>query len=1773
MPRFHFVCPILLGAFALVVSARAEELPVHPLLPGFTVRELPVKLPNTNNVRYGPDGRLYAICYNGQVYALSDTDGDGLEDKAELWWDKPGELTCPLGVAFGKDGALYVASRGRVSVLRDTHGAGKADASEIVASGWEDERHLGHNRADALGLAFNDAGDLFFSLGCTDFANAYLVGPDGTGKYDLHSERGTILKIPAGTKRREIVCTGIRFAVALGFSAAGDLFCTDQEGATWLPNGNPFDELLHIEPGRHYGFPPRHPKHLPNVVDEPSVWDYAPQHQSTCGFAFDESQHGGPIFGPAWWRGDAIVTGESRGKLWRTQLVKTPAGYVAQTQLFAALGMLTIDTCLSPRGDLVVCCHGGAPDWGTGPSGTGRIFVISYQAPAAPQPLFGYAGTAGETNVVFDRPLEPTDVRRLVEQAKIEVGRYVSEGDRYETIRPGYAVVKRQQETRRETLPVLSTALSADHRTLILRNAAHPQAENRAVWLSDADLAATPHGVSASWRAASGDATWEGWLPSPDLQVAREFVRPSAAHAEFFDQKFQTAGTLTLRGKFDLFYMLHPALQIEGKLDYEPAIEHVTLVLRGSGPLDIKTSGKVERVSPTELHVTVDAVAGQWVPYEITLPTGDKPGLEVAWFTAEDSRRRAFGIRHTWLPWVQPMTDSIAPATLPPEIAGGDWQRGKAVFFGQQALCSRCHQIRGDGGRIGPDLSNLVQRDYASVLKDVVDPSAAINPDHLAYVATLKGGDTLVGVLQNDTPQEVTLGLADGTTRGVPRAELASFVPSAVSLMPPGLLAGLSEQQRKDLFVFLLTAPPSAPVAGAGQNARVALESPKGPIRVLFLGNEAAGSRQHVHVLMREFGRDAVWFDYADDPKTVTPERLALFDAVIEDGATIEGVDPKRLVKVEFTGDEQTWGTTSFIDAVRVKVLAAAGEARRKEWEAFLAQREPEKREPHPQIANYEKRPEPVTFQHPFSVKGSIERTQVPADMKLKVFASEPDIMKPIAFAWDERGRLWVAETRDYPHGYNPEGIGNDDIKICEDTDGDGVADKFTVFADHLNIPTSFTFANGGIIVAQPPRFLFLKSSKGDDHADIREEILTGWGIGDTHGQAGNLHYGYDNWLYGSVGYDGFEGVVGGKNVKFTMGTYRFRPDGRALEFLHQFTNNTWGQGANQYGDQFGGTANGAPIFYGGIPAATFPAGLRGMSAKKINTEEKVHTITPNFRQVDVFGGYTAAAGSSFIYSANLPPRLQGKAMVCEPTMKVITLMDVQPDGAGYVAKDGFNLVASTDEWMSPVFAEVGPDGAVWFADWQNFIIQHNPTPSVERGGFKGETGPGAAHKNDLRDHARGRIYRVVWDKAQPVKTSVAGANASALVDALGGDTQYGRLRAQRLLVEGEHVDATPALKQIVAANDGRISAVHALWTLHGLGTLDEATVKSALSAKDGGLRRNAVRVLGHDAKASALFFSAGVIGDPDPHTRLAALVKLSEFPTTPEIQTVVKGLAHEPAIQADEWLSQASKALARRHKVEAFKEGPNLLPNPGFEELADNGLPVGWTRRDYGNKPGNAKAEWKVVSGEGMVHSGKNAVRVITRDDADTSLHADVAIKPDTQYKLSGWVKAHGVRGKVSLNDHIGRAETDKITRESDWVEVETIFNSGQKTTASINLLHVAKGDGYWDDVKLVELTPAGEEAVLAGDPKRGEQIFLHHATACILCHSLHGQGSTVGPPLDGIATRATPAYIKESLLEPNKVLAKGYESLGTSPMPPMGLMLKPQELEDIQAFLQTLK
>jgi putative heme-binding domain-containing protein len=780
--------------------------PVQMLVPGFTVRELPLVVNNVNNLVFAPDGRLFALCYDGNVLQLRDANGDGLEDTATHFYrNDNNEILPSIGMCWGP-GGLYIASQGRVIHLRDK-GDGTAEL-KTVTGGWVKPTGIAGSNLDSIGIAVNKAGEIFFGLGCDKWNEPYRINPEtGKSDYNIRSERGTILKISRDWKKRETICTGTRFPVSLAFNAAGDLFCTEQEGATWLSNGNPFDELLHIQAGRHYGFPPRHPKHLPDVIDEPSTFDYGPQHQSTCGLHFND---GKKIFGPEWWRGDAFVAGESRGKIWRTKLVKTAAGYVAQNNLIACLSMLTLDAVPTPQGELLVACHSGDPDWGTGPQGKGKLFKISYTDKTAPQPVLAYVASPATRKATFDRPLESPDPTDLARASSVSVGRYVTAGERYESFRPGYQVVRIQRTMPRYALPVQEAYPSRDKRSVILRTSPEQDAVNNAITVT-APLAiealADLTGAEAVWSDARGRIEWAGWLPHLDLAAARGFTEASREHQEFF-KLLRRRGTLTLRAQLDLWQMLQPAVQPESKLDFEYPPETVTVVLKASTKLELKAGTNSVPVNGNEGRITIQSKENHWPPLEVTLATGGgQPRLDVSWFTAEDSRQRPLPLRRVMLPWAKPY---VPPAMITriPEIEGGDWERGKKIFFGDQVACYKCHQIRGEGGTMGADLSNLIYRDYASVLKDIAEPSAAINPEHIAYDVELKDGSVETGVLLDNNRDEVVLGQTTGQMLKISKGKVAGMKASAISVMPEGLLLALDTQQQKDLMTFLLTPPP-----------------------------------------------------------------------------------------------------------------------------------------------------------------------------------------------------------------------------------------------------------------------------------------------------------------------------------------------------------------------------------------------------------------------------------------------------------------------------------------------------------------------------------------------------------------------------------------------------------------------------------------------------------------------------------------------------------------------------------------------------------------------------------------------------------------------------------------------------------------------------------------------------------------------------------------------------------------------------------------------------
>lgn len=867
----------------------ADPPPIQVMVPGFSTFELPVSLNNVNNVRYRADGKLVSLGYNGNIHVLSDTDGDGLEDKVEPFWENKGGIVAPIGMALTPPGyrlgeGVFVACKGKVSLVVDTDHDGKADREVIVATGWTPI----DNNVDALGVALDPDGRVYFGLGATSYTNAYLIDKEGHSDYRLNGPNGTIQRVSADFSRRETIATGIRFSVGLAFNRQGDLFATDQEGATWLPNGNPYDELLHIQIGRHYGFPPRHPVHLPTVIDEPSTFDYAPQHQSTCGLTFNEPvRPGGPTFGPNDWAGDALVEGYSRGKLYRTKIIKGPSGYVAQNYLWGVLNKLTVDSCVSPDGDLVVATHGGSPDWGSGPSGKGALYKVRYRDREVPQPVLVWPEGPNELRVAFDRPIDPAQLKDVRDRAAIEYGKHVAPGDRFESLRPGYAVVNRQMQEPRHKVAIRSVQLTPDRRTLVMATgpqAIGPHALTLPSWgpprpdglrqVHEVDIGYDTSGVEVLWTPREGPG-WSGWLPHPDLEVSRALTAGSAEHDRFWEMLKQP-GRLWIRVLLDLRGMLRPAVQPGSRIDYELPGEEVALALNASGPIAILSSGEVTLEPSPEgppRRALIVAAREEFnseytLPVQITIDsTGPGPiNLEVSWTTREDAHPRPLPIRRTVLSWAESMrSESREEERETPFPLTGDWFRGRDLFFSELAHCSTCHSIQGRGGAIGPDLSNLRQRDPASVTRDIRDPSATIHPDYFTQVLALKDGRVLQGAVR---PEGGLLIVSDrdGRQTTVDRDDVDEIQPSPVSIMPTGIADEMGREKFDDLMAFLLgepikpapvdpeTAPPKRPLSevAAALRGSEAVVTPR-TLRILLVsGPKDHGPGEHDYPVWRD---------------------------------------------------------------------------------------------------------------------------------------------------------------------------------------------------------------------------------------------------------------------------------------------------------------------------------------------------------------------------------------------------------------------------------------------------------------------------------------------------------------------------------------------------------------------------------------------------------------------------------------------------------------------------------------------------------------------------------------------------------------------------------------------------------------------------------------------------------------------------------------------------------------------------------------------------------
>lgn len=473
---------------------------------------------------------------------------------------------------------------------------------------------------------------------------------------------------------------------------------------------------------------------------------------------------------------------------------------------------------------------------------------------------------------------------------------------------------------------------------------------------------------------------------------------------------------------------------------------------------------------------------------------------------------------------------------------------------------------------------------------------------------------------------------------------------------------------------------------------------------------------------------------------------------------------------------------------------------------------------------------------------------EVPDDLKLQLVLSEPDISQPLFMTWDERGRMWVMEYRQYPEVagvkmlsrdvylrsvYNkmpdppPFGAkGRDRISIHEDTDGDGVYDKHKTFVDGLNIASSVAPGRGGAFVTNPPYLLFYPDRDGDDVPDSDPEVLLeGFGIEDSHSVINSLRFGPDGWLYGAQG-----STVTGKVKRpgstdapvMTMGQqiWRYHPERKRFEVFAEGGGNTFGVEINNQGEIFsghnGGDTRGFHYVQGGYCRKGF--GKHGPLSNPYAfgyfqhiKHARVARFTHNF----------------VIYQeGRLPDRYRGRLFGIEPLQGQVVMSDLLPYQSSFETIDVSRVVKTDDQWFRPVDIKTGPDGSIYIADMYEQRIDHS------------------SHYAGRIDRTSGRIYRLTAKQhvARDLSAELKAASANPVV-ALKHADKWHRQNAVRLIGDRQDASLIPALLNQTQQQTGQ-TALESLWALHLSGGLTDAVAADLLKHNDQYVRGWTVRLL-----------------------------------------------------------------------------------------------------------------------------------------------------------------------------------------------------------------------------------------------------------------------------------------------------------------------------------------
>ncbi|MEZ4701494.1 MAG: HEAT repeat domain-containing protein [Rhodothermales bacterium] len=473
-----------------------------------------------------------------------------------------------------------------------------------------------------------------------------------------------------------------------------------------------------------------------------------------------------------------------------------------------------------------------------------------------------------------------------------------------------------------------------------------------------------------------------------------------------------------------------------------------------------------------------------------------------------------------------------------------------------------------------------------------------------------------------------------------------------------------------------------------------------------------------------------------------------------------------------------------------------------------------------------------------------LETLQILDGFEINLFASDPMIEKPMAMAWDEEGRLWVVGSNIYPHllpGQPP----NDKIYVLEDTDGDGQADQTTVFADNLLTPSGIAVGDGGVYVANSTEILHIRDLDGDGYGEDRRVVLRGFGADDTHHIIHAFRWGPDGMLYINQSIYIFSHIETPWGVRRLRqgGIWHFRPESLRLDVFATGFVNPWGHEFDAWGQSF--ATDGA--FHEGInhvfPGAAFV------------TAYQAERILPGLNP-----GQPKHAGLAIVSGRHMPDSLQGNMITNDFRANRVNRFAVedQPDGT-YRSTQRPDLITTDHVAFRPVDVTIGPDGAIYLADWYNPIIQHGEVD----------------FRDARRDHIHGRIWRITA-KGRPLVTPprLKDASVAELLDALQLPEEWTRAQARRLLKERGAAEVMPVLDPWVASldrsmPDGQRLLLEGLWLHQALDVVDPALLREAMASPDAHVRAAATRVLyhwnGRIEDVDALLKQAAA----DPHRRV----------------------------------------------------------------------------------------------------------------------------------------------------------------------------------------------------------------------------------------------------------------------------------------------------------------